>query len=48
MNIAFYVDEMNLRGVANSSYQFAFLNKKILEKINLIFFIIKKTIEIKK
>ena len=38
MNIAFYVDEMNLRGVANSSYQFAFLNKKILKNKSYIFY----------
>ena len=38
MNIAFYIDEMNLRGVANSSYQFAFLNKKILKNKSYIFY----------
>ncbi len=38
MNIAFYVDEMNLRGVANSSYQFAFYNKKILKNKSYIFY----------
>ena len=31
MNIAFYIDEMNYRGVANSTYQFALQNKKILK-----------------
>ncbi len=38
MNIAFYVDEMNLRGVANSTYQFAYQNKKILKNNSLIFY----------
>ena len=32
MNIAFYIDEMNLRGVANQTFQLAFNNKKILKK----------------
>ena len=30
MNIAFYCNEMNLRGVANSTYLFALYNKKLL------------------
>lgn len=38
MNIAFYVDEMNLRGVANSSFQYAFYNEKILKNKSIIFF----------
>ena len=38
MNIAFYVDEMNLRGVANSTYQFAYQNKKILKNRSIIFY----------
>ena len=38
MNIAFYVDEMNYRGVANSTYQFAFQNKKILKNKSIIFY----------
>ena len=38
MNIAFYVDEMNLRGVANSTYQFAYQNKKILKNKSIIFY----------
>ena len=38
MNIAFYIDEMNYRGVANSTYQFAFQNKKILKNKSIIFY----------
>jgi len=38
MNIAFYVDEMNLRGVANSTYQFAYQNKKTLKNKSIIFY----------
>ena len=38
MNIAFYIDEMNYRGVANSTYQFAFQNQKILKNRSLIFY----------
>jgi len=38
MNIAFYVDEMNLRGVANSTYQFAYQNKKFLKNKSIIFY----------
>ena len=38
MNIAFYVDEMNLRGVANSTFQFAIQNKKILKNNSIIFY----------
>ena len=38
MNIAFYIDEMNYRGVANSTYQFAFQNQKILKNKSLIFY----------
>ena len=38
MNIAFYVDEMNLRGVANSSFQYAFYNEIILKNKSVIFF----------
>ena len=38
MNIAFYIDEMNLRGVANSTYQFAFHNKKTLKNKSFIFY----------
>ena len=32
MNIAFYIDEMNLRGVSNSTFNYAKFNKKILKK----------------
>tara|TARA_X000000950_G_C13883886_1_gene648052 strand:- start:967 stop:2079 length:1113 start_codon:yes stop_codon:yes gene_type:complete len=38
MNIAFYIDEMNLRGVANSTYQYAYYNKKILKNNSIIFY----------
>ena len=38
MNIAFYIDEMNYRGVSNSTYQFAFQNKKILKNKSIIFY----------
>ena len=38
MVIAFYIDEMNYRGVANSTYQFAFQNKKILKNKSIIFY----------
>ncbi len=38
MNIAFYVDEMNFRGVANSTFQFAIQNRKILKNKSIIFY----------
>ncbi len=38
MNIAFYIDEMNFRGVANSTYQFAFQNQKILKNKSIVFY----------
>ena len=38
MNIAFYIDEMNLRGVANSTFQYALNNKKKLGNNSYIFF----------
>ena len=38
MNIAFYVDEMNYRGIATSTFQFAYHNKKILKNNSIIFF----------
>mgnify|MGYP000870250614 CR=1 FL=1 len=38
MNIAFYVNEMNYRGVANSTYKYAFYNEKILKNNSIIFF----------
>tara|TARA_X000001036_G_scaffold298820_1_gene277925 strand:- start:2088 stop:3179 length:1092 start_codon:yes stop_codon:yes gene_type:complete len=41
MNIAFYIDEMNLRGVANSTYQYSFYNQKILKNKSIIFYNIK-------
>ena len=28
MNIAFYLDEMNFRGVANSVFQYSYYNEK--------------------
>ena len=38
MKIAFYIDEMNLRGVANSTFKYAFYNEKILNNKSIIFF----------
>lgn len=38
MNIAFYLDEMNFRGVSNSTYQFALNNEKILKNKSIIFY----------
>ncbi len=38
MNIAFYLDEMNFRGVANSTYLYALNNKKILKNKSIIFY----------
>ena len=38
MNIAFYIDEMNYRGVSNSTYQFAFQNEKILKNKSIVFY----------
>jgi hypothetical protein len=38
MNIAFYIDEMNFRGVANSTYEYALNNKKILKNNSIIFY----------
>ena len=38
MNIGFYLDEMNLRGVANSTYLYALNNKKILKNRSIIFY----------
>ncbi len=38
MKIAFYIDEMNLRGVSNSTYKYAFYNEKILKNKSLIFY----------
>ena len=38
MNIAFYIDEMNFRGVQNQTFQLAFYNKKILKNNSIIFY----------
>lgn len=38
MNIAFYIDEMNLRGVANQTFLLAVNNKKILKNNSIIFY----------
>ena len=38
MQIAFYIDEMNLRGVANSTFKYAFYNEKILNNKSIIFY----------
>lgn len=38
MNIGFYIDEMNVRGVANSTYSYALNNKKILKNKSVIFY----------
>lgn len=38
INIAFYIDELNYRGVANSTYLFALNNKKILKNRSIIFY----------
>ena len=38
MNIGFYIDEMNVRGVANSTYLYALNNKTILKNQSIIFY----------
>ena len=38
MNIGFYIDEMNFRGVANSSYLYALNNIKIFKNKSIIFY----------
>ena len=38
MNIAFYIDEMNLRGVANQTFLLAVNNKTILKNNSIIFY----------
>ena len=38
MNIAFYIDEMNFRGVANSTYQYSHFNELILNNKSIIFY----------
>jgi hypothetical protein len=41
MNIAFYINEMNFRGVAKSSYEYAVNNQKILKNKSIIFYNLK-------
>lgn len=38
MNIGFYLDEMNFRGVANSTYNYALYNQIILRNKSIIFY----------
>ena len=38
MIIAFYIDEMNFRGVANSTYKYALKNIEILKNNSIIFY----------
>ena len=38
MNIGFFIGEMNLRGVANSSYKYAYYNERLLKNKSLIFY----------
>ena len=38
MNIAFYIDEMNFRGVANQTFLLALNNKKILKNNSIVFY----------
>ena len=38
MNIGFFIGEMNFRGVANSSYQYAYYNEQLLKNKSLIFY----------
>ncbi len=38
MVIAFYINEMNFRGVANSTYFYAYYNEKILKNKSVIFY----------
>ena len=38
MNIAFYIDEMNFRGVTNSTFQYSIHNEKILNNKSIIFY----------
>ena len=38
MNIAFYIGEMNFRGVVTSTYNYAFYNEKILKNKSVIFY----------
>jgi len=38
MNIGFYIDEMNFRGVANSSYDYSLYNQTLLKNKSFIFY----------
>lgn len=38
MIIAFYINEMNFRGVANSTFQYALYNQKILKNRSIVFY----------
>lgn len=38
MTIAFYIDELNLRGVTNSTFLFAYYNQKILKNRSIVFY----------
>ncbi len=38
MNIGFFIGEMNFRGVANSSYQYAYYNQSLLKNKSIIFY----------
>jgi len=38
MNIGFYIDEMNFRGVANSSYNYSLYNQTLLKNKSIIFY----------
>ena len=38
MNIAFYIDEMNFRGVVNSTFQYSYYNQTILKNRSIIFY----------
>jgi len=38
MNIGFFIGEMNFRGVANSSYQYAYYNQTLLKNKSIIFY----------
>ena len=38
MNVAFYIDEMNFRGIANSTYDYALQNKLLLKNNSIIFY----------
>ena len=38
MVIAFYVDEMNLRGVSNSTFKYALYNQKLLKNKSIMFY----------